>query len=433
MDQNSGFTRREIITAAASLAIPTIIPEGVIGRKGRPGANDRIIFGHIGLNGMGSAHIVPDACAAICDVDDNVLARIRPRIKGDPLVTRDFRRVLDRKDIDAVTIGTPDHWHAIMTVMACQAGKDVYSEKPVCKTVEEARAMLNAARYHKRIVQIGTQGRSNSQAFKAAEFVQNGGIGTVKRVDIWHPENFKGSFAPISAPPPTLDWDMWLGPARWAPYTPDIHPFNFRWYMDYGEGFIRDRGNHALSTMNWIIGNDDYDGLVECEATGKVQCDSRRDAPYAMDVRWYLPGRDLTITWSQPGVKNPRFPGEWGATYTGTNGDLVVLGGDGGCSVEPKALQFQVPPGGKHLYLHPIQGDDALARHHQNWYDCIRTRKLPVADIGIARKAILLCIVAVAAYKLGRKVTFNIAEDRFVNDPEADRLLSTPYRAPWKL
>ena len=435
-------TRRQLLGGAASVSLPYIIPSGVLAQSGRPGANDRIVFGHIGIGGMGQSHVVPDSCAALCDVDDNkiktALDNVRKRNpSANPATYKDFRQVLDRKDIDAVTIGTPDHWHAVMTVMACQAGKDVYSEKPTMRTIEEGRAMVNAARKYKRVVQIGTQGRSNSEVHKAAEFVRNGGIGKVNKVVFWHPMNFQGGWAPEVPVPANLDWEMWLGPMRYRPYTPDYHPFNFRWYMDSGGGFIRDRGNHALSSMNLVLDNDDYRGLIHVEAVGTVQTDSQRDAPYILDAIWEFPKRGLTVTWSQPGVakalKAGEKPGEWGATYRGDRDTLILFGGDGGATTEEKARSFVVPSGGEKLHLHPTTHNDATQRHRENWYHCIKTRERPAADIEIGRRSCNLCILALIAYRLNRKLTFDASKDQFVNDPEANRFLGEPMRSPWRI
>src|ERR1041385_4703441 len=187
------LTRRQLVGAAAAVAIPTIIPEGVLARRGRKGANDRIVVGCIGVGGMGRTH-VPNDVAAICDVDsgrahgvaDTVTKSGKRTIAAPPDIVDDYRRILERKDIDAVTIGTPDHWHAMMTVHACQAGKHVYSEKPTARTLAEGRAMVDAARYSNRVVQIGAQGRSNPNARAACQYVRNGMIGKVTHVEIFH-------------------------------------------------------------------------------------------------------------------------------------------------------------------------------------------------------------------------------------------------------
>ena len=426
MDTDRKLTRRELVGRAAGLAIPTILPSGIIPMRGRQSPNDRIGIGVIGTGGMGTGHVAPDT-VALCDVDEGHLANARKRVtQGEPFMTRDFRRVLERKDVDAVIIATPDHWHALMTVMACQAGKHVMSEKPTAKTIAEGRAMVNAARKYNRVVQIHAQGRSNPNAYLACRFVRNGGIGRVRRVDVWHPVNFSTtSWGEEERVPPELDWDMWLGPLRWMPYHHERCHFNFRWLMDSGGGFIRDRGNHALSIVSWLTNNDGYRGIVTCEATGKRHLTGFYDVPATMDVVWQFKNPDWTLTWSQPGKPNPRFPGEWGATYTGDKDDLVVIGGDGGCDTEQKAKEFIPPPGGVEIYKSP--------GHRENWLECIRTGKRPVMDVEIGHHVVTLCILGNIAWRLGRKVTYDFAKERFIGDEEANRLIDEPYRPPWKL
>jgi len=174
MQEQTQLSRRDFLKAtAAGIALPYIIPSGVLAAPGRPGANDRIAIGHIGVGGMGTHHVQPDA-VALCDVDANHLANAAKKVRGEPFLCKDYRELLDRKDVDAVIIATPDHWHAIQTVHACQAGKDVYVEKPTCRTIQEGQAMVNAARYYGRVVQVGAQGRSNPNAHAACEFIRNG-------------------------------------------------------------------------------------------------------------------------------------------------------------------------------------------------------------------------------------------------------------------
>jgi predicted dehydrogenase len=407
---------------------PDVIPRSAFG------ANERIVYGHIGVGGMGSSHIVPDSCAALCDVDANHLKRAAERVKGSPFLTDDYRRVLDRKDIDAVTIGTPDHWHGLMTVHACQAGKDVYSEKPTCKTIEEGRAMVEAARRYKRVVQIGAQGRSNPNAAMACNYVRNGQIGPIKSVVIWHPNNFvtDNNFGAETPPPSTLNWDLWLGPLAKRPYNPATVHFNFRWMMESGGGFVRDRGNHALSVALWCVGQDDWDGPVTVEATGEPNPNSVYDCPLGMRAVWRFEKPDWTLVWDQPGKQNPRLPGEWGATYYGQKGDLVVVGGDGGCETEAKAKEFVPPDDGFKAFLEP--GDtDPTERHRRNWRRCIKTREKPVMDVEIGVKVITLPIIANIAWQLGRRLTYDPKKWRFVGDDEANRFLAEPYRRPWSL
>jgi predicted dehydrogenase len=429
-------TRRDFLKAGAAGAVvtafPAVIPASAFG------ANERIVYGHIGLGGMGRTHVVPDSCAALCDVDKNRLTDVAKKVQGTPLLTDDYRRVLDRKDIDAVTIGTPDHWHALMTVHACQAGKDVYSEKPTCKTIAEGRAMIEAAKRHKRVVQIGAQGRSNPMAAAACNYLRNGQIGTVQRVDIWHPNNYVSGqgFAPETEPPPHLNWDMWLGPLAWRPYVAETVHFHFRWMMESGGGFIRDRGNHALSIVLWCVGQDNYANPVTVEATGEPNPLRVYDAPETMRVTWKFTKPDWTLTWTQPGTPNPRFPGEWGGTYTGDKGDLIVLGGDGGCDTEAVAKNYTPPANGFNAFLEPLGANekvDPTERHRRNWRRCIKTRERPAMDIETAVKVITLPIIANIAYQVGRPLTFDPKTGRFMNDAEANRFLDEPYHRPWSL
>lgn len=421
-------------TATAAFGIPTIIPSGVLALQGkRLGANDRVVVGNIGVGGMGSSHIRPDS-AALCDVDDAQLTRASKLVtRGTPALYKDFRRLLERKDIDAVTIGTPDHWHGIMTVMACQAGKHVYCEKPTCKTIEEGRAMVNAARRYGRVVQIGMQGRSNPAVAQAVNYVRNGNIGQVKRVEIWHPVNFSNetSFSPTPVPS-GFDWDMWVGPARWIDYHPLKAHFNFRWLMDSGEGFIRDRGNHAINCVYWMTGMDNYAGKVRCSATGTPKLKGMWDVPETMRVEWTFQDPEWTLVWDQPGTPNPRMPGDWGATYHGTRDSLVLLGGDGGAQTEEKARKYEPLSSGFNAYLEPVEADPT-ERHRQNWFNSIREERRPAADVEIGVKVIYAPIVGNISYRLGRPVTFDYATERFENDEEANRLLGNPYRAPWKI
>ena len=286
--------------AKSAIGFPTYVPQSAFG------ANDRIVYGHIGVGGMGSSHIVGDSCAALCDVDATHLANAAKRVQGKPMLTDDYRRVLDRKDIDAVTIGTPDHWHAIMAVHACMAGKDVYSEKPVCKTIEEGLAMVNAARRYKRIMQIGAQGRSNPKVAAAANYLRNGKAGDIKKVVIWHPENLSSGsgFETPSNPPAHMNWDMWLGPIPYRPYTAETCHFHFRWMMDSGAGFIRDRGNHAISCVMLLTGQDAWSSPVTVKATGKPNPNRVYDAPQTLNVTWKFRNPEWTLEWNQPGEAN---------------------------------------------------------------------------------------------------------------------------------
>lgn len=439
MASRKEVSRRDLLGGATAFALPAFIPGGVLAKPGRPGANDRIVIANIGVGGMGRSHVPPDT-AALCDVDSRRMVEVansvmqsgKRTIAAPPDLVQDYRRLLGRKDIDAVTIGTPDHWHALMTIHACQAGKHVYSEKPTARTIEEGRAMVNAARRYNRVVQIGAQGRSHPNARAACQYVRNGMLGRVSRVEIFHPDNPTtdewGGAAPV---PATLNWNLWLGPAAQRAYHPRYHPGSFRWFMDFGGGQIRDRGNHALSIVCWLMNHDGYRGPVTVEATGQPQLVGMYDTPLNLEVTWTFRNPDWTLTWKQGPV--PKTHGLWGATYHGDRDTLIVTQGDNACNTEEKAKQYQPPAGGE-VFLHPA--DPALSateRHRANWLDCIRAGKRPAMDVEIGYRTVTLCILGNLAYTLGRRLTYDMGAERFVGDEAANRLLSAPCRAPWHL
>lgn len=430
MEDQAPLSRRDFLKATATgIALPYIIPSGVLAARGRPGANDRIAIGHIGVGGMGIHHVQSDA-VALCDVDANHLANAAKKVQGRPLLYKDYREILDRKDIDAVMIATPDHWHAIQTVHACQAGKDVYVEKPPCRTIQEGQAMVNAAQYYGRIVQVGAQGRSNPNAHAACEFICNGQLGRVNWVEVWHENNWTGDWGQDQEPPPELDWDLWLGPARYVPYNPLRCHFNFRWFLDFGGGFIRDRGSHVLSIVMWCMGQD-HSGPVSVEATGEPAPEGIYDVPVTMEVKWEFRNPDWTLTWSQPGARYNDIP--WGAKYYGDRDTLIVAGGDARCDTESKAKEYRPPADGVHVPFVESSLGDATARHRENWLRCLRTREQPIMPIEVGYRVVTLAIIANIAYQLGRPLKWDPVEQKFLGDEEANRFLAQPYRAPWHL
>jgi len=416
-----GFLSRTAGAVGAGAVGPYMLTSGALAKPGRPGANDRIVLGHIGVGGRGSGFVRADS-AAICDVDEHHLAAAAKRVTGEPFLCKDFRRLLERDDIDAVTIGSPDHWHGIQAVQAMQAGKDVYVEKPASKTIAEGQSMVAAAERYGRVVQVGSQGRSTPAAYAACKFVRNGQIGAVKRVDCWHYENPVGDWTPDEPPPSYLDWDLWLGPARWVPYNRKRCHFNFRWFLDFGGGNIRDRGAHQMSVVLWLLDKDDT-GPVSVEAAGTSPPDGMYDCPTRMDVTYEFKDPDWTLTWRQPGERKLDAP--FGAVYTGTKDTLIVTGGDGGCDTEDKAKGYQVPAGGVQPYRSP--------GHFQDWLDCIRSRSKPIMNIEAGHRVATLCILGNIAYRLGRKLNWDPVAEDFIGDPEASRWLSHPGRGAWQL
>ena len=333
-------SRRRFLTSTAfGLFAPSFILSREANGAIRRPASDRVVAALIGCGGRGmgllSIHDDPGCTiAAVCDVDQQHLAAAKNRI-GKCDAYQDFRRILDRRDIDAVLIATPDHWHAAITVMACQAGKDVYCEKPLCRTIGEGRKMVEAARRYDRVVQMGTQYRSIAQSRQACEWVRNGRLGKVHTVRLSHPRNPTHPCEPPRPMPPDLDWDLWLGPAPWAAYHPARCHFTFRYFMDYGGGAIADNGVHMFSVVSWAMGTD-RTGPVTIEATGREAPNNLYDVPVEMRVRYEFADPPFTMLWEQPGggSLNLDFIGSQ-ATLSGF-WDFKVIAGAGGPLADPQ-------------------------------------------------------------------------------------------------
>ena len=415
-----GFLRRSGAVALGALA-PAAFPNGFLGAAS---PNEKVVTGHIGVGGMGTGHLnfFRDMAGAVCDVDQNHLQRAAQRIGRYVPLYKDFRSLLDQKDLDGVVIATPDHWHGVMTVLACEAGKDVYVQKPASLTVDEGRKMVEAAERCGRVVQVGSQGRSTPAAYQSCAYIRNGMIGTVKEVECWHYENPVGGFQPDSAPPAHLDWDLWLGPARFVPYNVDRVHFNFRWLLDFGGGQIRDRGAHVMSVASFIMGADST-GPTSVEATGTPPEKGLWDCPTQMDIKYEFKDPDWVMYWRQPGVK--RDGRGFGAVYKGTKGELVVGGGDGGTFAAEEAKNFEIPSDGFFPYKSP--------GHEQDWVDCVRSRKKPIMHIESGHRVGTLRILGNISYRLGRKLHWDPVTERCIGDDEANRMLARPNRAPWRI
>jgi predicted dehydrogenase len=347
------------------------------------------------------------------------------RVGGQPKLYKDFRRLLEDKDVDAVYIASPDHWHALQTIMACEAGKDVYVEKPACNTIEEGRAMVAATNRYGRVVQVGSQGRSQPAAWQANNFIKAGRIGRVRKVTCWHYASPEGDWTPDAEPPPELDYELWVGPARWLPYNVKHTHGAFRWLVDFGGGQIRDRGAHVMSIANWIM-DSDYTGPVSVDATGEPPHDGMYDSAVTMEVTYQFKNPDWTLVWAQPGTASPVLDARYGATYWGDTGNIAVTYGDGaGTSTEQKARDFAAQCDCGKAFKSP--------GHSENFEDCIRTREKPIMHMEAAHRVAALCVIGNVAFQLQRKLEWDPVTERFKNDDEANRMLSRPGRGPWNL
>ena len=363
-----------------------------------------------------------------CDLDDAVLGRTGAdlaKAQGKaPLFEKDFRRVLDDKDIDGVIIATPDHWHAIPTLLACQAGKDVYIEKPLSQTIHEGHLMRDAARKYKRVVQVGMQRRSEEHFRRAVEYVASGKLGKVCLVKAWMCQ-VRGSIGnpPDEPAPPGIDYDVWLGPAPKRPFNKNRFHYNWRFFWDYGNTELGNQGVHMLDIAMWGI--QALRGVDKClpqhvsGSSGIYWLDDAKEVPDTQ-IMTYDYG-DLALVWELRSFQN-LFPleGTTAATaFYGTEGALIVDGS--GWKVYAK--KGEVGPSEK-----PSGGS-----HTKNFLECIKTRKQPNADVELGRLSTTICHLGNICTRLKRDVRFDPQAENFANDQEANALLTKEYRAPYTL
>jgi predicted dehydrogenase len=413
--------RRQFLKAAAATSALAYAPLFVPSRAF--GASERVVTGHIGVGGRGKENLKNflTNAAAVCDVDQRHAAAAAKLVaeKGNQCeVFSDYRRLLDRKDIDAVVISTPDHWHALTTIHACQAGKDVYCEKPLSLTIVEGRKMVEAARAGNRIVQTGSQQRSAPEFRRACELVRNGALGKLQSILVGIPKcNHAGQPVPDSEPPSGFDYDFWLGPAPQRPYNEKRVHYYFRFFWDYSGGQMTNFGAHHLDIAQWALGMD-ASGPVAVEGTGEFHPQKWHEVTEKCRVtHTYAGGTKVIVGQEQAGIPV-------GVTFVGDKGKLFVNRGK--LTAEPKELaDYQLKDGDVRLY----ESRD----HYQNFLACIKSREKPICDVEIGHRSATVCHLGNIAIRLGRKLAWDPDKEQFVGDDEANRWLSRPYRSPWAL
>lgn len=431
-------TRRSFLAAtSAAIGPPFLLPGRVLGTADSPGAGRRLTVAHIGIGGMGGAHLEMSLkfrelgmvnIAAVCDVDDGRLAAAVKKVGGGCDPYRDFRYVLQRQEIDAVIIASPDHWHAVQTVHACESGKHVYVEKPAGCTVAESRAMVLAARRHRRVVQVGSQARSAEPAWQACTYIRNGMLGKVKKVTCWHTPNPAGGGG-LTPVPAGLDWDLWLGPLRWREYEKGYLPGNFRWLMESGGGVIRDRGAHVMSVALWCL-DADQQTPASVEANGSALQAGLWDCPPLMRVVYTFQNPDWELIWEQPG--DVRGEGGFGLVFHGEQDKLVVCRDGTRIPAEKKARDFKVPAGGVEVYRLDKHADYNM-NHKEDFFQAILTGKMPCMDIELGHRVANLNNLGNLSFLLGRKLVWDGQREQVVDDEQANRMLSRPQRDPYHL
>lgn len=417
------FLRRSACGAAGvgvGLALPAVIPATALGADGKAPASERLTYGFIGVGGMGSAHLGwllgnPEVeVLAVCDVDGEKREAARDRVGAKCAAYNDFRDMLDRSDIDCVLISTPDHWHTLISIMACQAGKDVYCEKPLTLTIDEGKALVRAVRRYGRVFQTGSQQRSEGNFRYACELVRSGRVGRLHTILVGIGGAPTSGWEPDDEPPPYLDWNMWLGPAPWVPYNRLRHPYNFRWFFDYSGGMMTDWGAHHNDIGQWGNGMDGS-GPVHIEGTGTFPRDGLYDTATSFNIRYTYANSVVQICANT----NPA-----GVTFIGTDGkvhvDRGVLDSD-----PPDIIREPLGPDDVHLYESP--------GHHADFMQCVKTRRRPICDVEVGHRSVTVCHLGNIAIRIGRPLTWDPIHECFQGDDEANRWLSKPYRAPWCL
>lgn len=417
------------------------IATGAIGLMGLPllssgsrsvAPSDRVRVAVIGLGSQGISHMtwfnnLPEVdVVALCDTDrirlDEARAKLQ-KINPDARVETfsDFRHILDRKDIDAVTCATPDHWHALIAIMAFQSGKDVYGEKPLTYSLAEGQVMLESLEKHNRVFQLGTQIHAGENYHRVAEILKSGKLGKIHTVRLWKTGGSPGlGFPPFQEPPETLDWDMWLGPAPYDEYTPVRCHGTYRHFLDYSGGVFADFWCHIADIMFMSVHPK---GLYSIESRGERPNDGIADAPKWIDVDFKF--NDLDVFWT---TIPPEAPGadkmHIGAHFEGTDGTLT-------CDYTSRFIKI-----GNEILTDLPDVPVTLPRspgHQQNFIDALKSGSIPESNLHYAREMTIPMHLALISFRLKRKLVWDSEKEDFTGDRAASYLLSREYRKPWTL
>jgi myo-inositol 2-dehydrogenase/D-chiro-inositol 1-dehydrogenase len=389
--------------------------------------NSRLGIGAIGLRYQGSviahkAQMYGDI-VAVCDVDRHVRDQAKAAFGSTPASFEAYQDLLARKDVDVVTIGTPDHWHTKMVIDACRAGKDVYCEKPLTLTINEGKQLAKVVRETGRIVQVGSWQRSDERFRLAVEMVRAGRLGKLQRVEVVLGKNVtSGSFVPRT-PPAHLNWDLWQGQTPDVPYLEERTHYTFRWWYEYSGGQMTDWGAHHVDIAQWAV--DSYP--IEIDGTARFpQVENGYNVPIDFEVTYqYANGVTMTV----------KDTGENGILLTGDAGRIFVNRGKiTGAPVEALAKKPLGPQDWKVYdfdnFERPLRSGklDAIINHMGNFFDCVQARRQPISDIESQHRSVSTCHLANISLRLGRKLKWNPDVEKFVQDPQADQMLQREQR-----
>lgn len=432
---------RNSATALGSVALTSALDNPAYALyKQAIGANDQINIGVIGINGMGwedlkAALKVPGVnLVALCDSDKNVLDKRMADLKALNVDAskvksyKDYRSLLDRKDIDAVIIGTPDHWHAMIMIHACEAGKDVYVEKPVGNSIIECRTMVNAQQKYNKVVQAGQWQRSQQHFKDAVDFVQSGQLGNIRTVKVWCYQGWMkpGAVVPDTLPPAGVDYNLWLGPAKRRPFNASRYHFNFRWFWDYAGGLMTDWGVHLLDYG--LLGmNSPVPKTVSALGGRFAYPDLYEETPDTLTTLYEFD--KFNLVWdSAMGIDNGSYNRDHGIAYIGNNGTLILNRG-GWEVIEERQSQNKVS---KPLVK---ASDNGLDNHMVNFFECVRSRKNDELNCSIQAGAHVATVAQMGniAFRSGEKLTWDSHTNLFTNQQINEQYLMAPYHNGYSL
>jgi predicted dehydrogenase len=384
------------------------------------GASERINIAVLGLHGRGKdllkgfSSFANVEIAYLCDPDLNVASKalaVVPKVKREPKIVQDLREVFDDKNVDAVAIATPDHWHALATVWACQAGKHVYVEKPISHNLVEGRRMVQAARKYERVVQVGTQRRSAGYLARAADYIRAGKLGKVPFARAWIAGDRKSIGRTADGKPPTgVDYNLWLGPAPERSFNSNRFHYNWHWFWEYGTGELGNNGIHGLDVIRWLLNLDAPQRINS--GGGKFFYDDDQQTPDTQIATFDFAGTSVVWEhriWAKTGLRNQPF----GIELVGEKGTLVIDGKGWHIENGPEISE---------------KADSPERPHQRNFLDCIRDGKRPSADVEEGHKSTRLCHLGNVAFRLGRTLRFDAATETITGDAEATRMLGRTYR-----
>jgi predicted dehydrogenase len=438
MIKGKGINRRRFLKdvtgiAAGAIAFPYVISSSALGNAGNVAASNRIVMGCIGVGSQGTGNMrgflgkKQVQIVAVCDVDKRHRDRAKKIVddrygNSDCRTYPDFRDIIACDDIDALSLAVPDHWHSIPVITAARAGKDMYGEKPLARTIREGRAMVNAVHSYGRVWQTGSWQRSVQNFHRGCELVRNGRIGKVYKVEVGLPTGHGGGEPAVQAPPDGLDWDFWLGSALWRPfmkYSKRAPHWDWRWIMDFSGGQLTDWAGHHIDIAHWGLGLDET-GPVEIEGRGVYPRDGVYDTPteYKFTCK-YADGMTMIV------ANDRQQPKGMGTVWYGDKGWVYVNRGNK-LQAEPKSVLDEIiGPDEIHLYK--------SRDHQQNFLDCVLTRKKTIAPIEVAHRSISVGLLGEIAMLTERKLHWDPDKEIFLDDELATRMLSRPMRSPWHL